>query len=378
MRKTTIKLTKSKVGDRVYHCVTFPKIGAGRQRRFFKDQKEAKTFFELKKVEKENHGAAGLSLSDAQRAEYLDCRRLLEPFNASLREAVAFYLPHVKARNGSCSITDLVERLLKEKQTEGKSERYQKDLRLRLGAFATAYPAKLAAEVTHSDVEGWLHGLGLSPVSRNNYRRVLVVLFNFAKAHNFCVANPAELVGQAKVIDKPPGILSPDQAASLLERADAELIPYIAIGLFAGLRRAELQRLDWREIKLAQGFIEVSAKNSKTARRRLVHVETNLAEWLRPYVKVAGQVCPINFENLFERARSEAGIADWPDNALRHSFASFHLAKFCDAGRTALELGHSDTKLLFTAYREICTKADAERYWSITPSVAANVVAISA
>jgi hypothetical protein len=52
---------------------------------------------------------------------------------------------------------------------------------------------------------------------------------------------------------------------------------------------------------------------------------------------------------------------------LRHSFASYHLAYHRDAARTALELGHKSTTLLFTNYRELVTKSDAIRYWAIKP-----------
>ncbi len=273
----------------------------------------------------------------------------LAPFGATLRDAVSFFLPHLKARHHSCKLGALVERLLGAKGREKMSARYLKDLRLRLGAIAEAFPEKLAAEVTSDDVDAWLTALELSPTSRNNYRRVLVVLFNFALEHNFCASNPAEKVGMAKVVDKPPGILVPDDAARLIEATPAVLLPYVAIGLFAGLRRAELERLDWREVRLAQGFIEITAHKFKTARRRLVHIEPNLAAWLGPFVQPSGPVWPQNFEALFERARKDAGIAERPDNALRHSFASYHLAHFSDAARTALELGHSSTRLLFTA-----------------------------
>ena len=50
---------------------------------------------------------------------------------------------------------------------------------------------------------------------------------------------------------------------------------------------------------------------------------------------------------------------------MRHSFASYHLAYHRDAARTALELGHKSTTLLFTNYRELVTKAAAIRYWAI-------------
>jgi len=68
-----------------------------------------------------------------------------------------------------------------------------------------------------------------------------------------------------------------------------------------------------------------------------------------------------------------AGVkrAPAPDNGLRHSFASYRLAATNDAAKTALELGHPNTKLLFSTYRELVTPEDAVEYWSIVPTGAA-------
>ena len=52
---------------------------------------------------------------------------------------------------------------------------------------------------------------------------------------------------------------------------------------------------------------------------------------------------------------------------MRHTFASYHLAMFRSAEKTALELGHRDTTMLFSHYRELVQIADAEEYWSIKP-----------
>jgi integrase len=64
---------------------------------------------------------------------------------------------------------------------------------------------------------------------------------------------------------KQSGILTITQAARLLESATREGLPYIAIGLFAGLRRAEIERLDWSEIDFESGLIEVTADNAKNS-----------------------------------------------------------------------------------------------------------------
>jgi hypothetical protein len=76
---------------------------------------------------------------------------------------------------------------------------------------------------------------------------------------------------------------------------------------------------------------------------------------------------------LFDAARVAAGIDEWPDNALRHSFASYHVAHFKDAKSLALEMGHIDSGMLFNNYRALVKPAEAERYWEIRPTPAAKI-----
>jgi integrase len=86
-------------------------------------------------------------------------------------------------------------------------------------------------------------------------------------------------------------IFRPDELAKLLETAEPALIPFLTIGAFAGLRHAELQRLDWSEVRLDDGFIEVKASKAKTASRRLVPMQDNLKRWLTPMRKAGGAIC---------------------------------------------------------------------------------------
>src|SRR5262249_33815801 len=131
----------------------------------------------------------------------------------------------------------------------------------------------------------------------------------------------------------------------------------------------------WGEIDFETNLIEVTAANSKTAMRRFVTMQPNLREWLLPLRQHKGLVTPPeDFRQLFDHARAKAGIKDWPENALRHSFASYHLAHFKNAASTALELGHHDSRITFAHYRELVKPKDAERYWNIRPATKANVV----
>src|SRR5262249_26919647 len=256
-------------------------------------------------------------------------------------DAVQHYVAYLKASAKSCTAAQLVRELLKAKEADGVSERHLRDIRIRLGLFAEKFDSKMVATITRKEIDDWLRSLPFSPLTRNHYRALLVLAFNFAVRSGYATENPAADAAKAKVRSKAPGILNVNETAQLLEAATPDVLPYIAIGLFAGLRRAELERLDWSNIDFDSGLIEVTAQNSKTATRRLVTIESNLREWLMPLRKRKGGVTPeSNFRRSLEQARKTAGIADWPDNALRHSFASYHLAHFNNAAVTALQLGH--------------------------------------
>src|SRR4030095_6530778 len=159
MRKTATKLSKVKVNGRTLWCVTWPKIGKGRNRQFFKDRQEALTVLEQKLIEQENYGTAGLSFNDRQRAEYLECMEKLQPFGVTIRDAVNFYLPHLRARNRTCTAAELVEEFLRVKEADGASERYLSDLRSRLRQFAEVFDGKPVADITSLSIDEWLRSL---------------------------------------------------------------------------------------------------------------------------------------------------------------------------------------------------------------------------
>jgi integrase len=355
--------------------VTWPKVGKGRNRQFFKNKDEAETVLGQKLTEQENYGIAGVSFNERHRAEYLECSEVLQPFGASIREAVNFFLPHLKAMKRSCTAAQLVDELLKVKEADGASKRYLSDLHSRLMQFAEIFDGQPVAAITARQIDEWLRSLSdaetgkrLSPVTRNNFRRVLIVAFNFARDRNYCLDNPAARTAKAKVIEGIIGILTVDETARLLERAPADVVPFVAIGAFAGLRRAELEQLDWKEVDLQSGLIEVIASKAKSARRRFVRIQPNLAKWLQPYARLSGNVTSQKYRELLDAARKAAKIEEWPHNALRHSFASYHLARFSDAAALALELGHTSAHLVFQHYRQLVKPKEAERYWNIMPA----------
>jgi integrase len=349
-----------------------------RSRKFFATKSEADTYASRKNIELENFGREHAEFPERLRIMAQECDALLSEFGKSIADATKFYVGHLKASQRSCTVAALVNEFITAKQADGKSARYLADLDSRLGRFVATFGNQTVSTVTTAQIDDWLRALDLSPVSRNNYRRAIITLLSYAVTRGYATDNSAERTAKANVVGEAPGILSVQQTANLLEAASSEILPYIAIGAFAGLRSAELHRLDWSDVHFDDNLIEVTAKKAKTARRRFVKIQPNLREWLMPVHRNSGKVAPDDFRRRFDAARVAAGITEWPDNALRHSFASYHLAHFKDAAALALEMGHTDSGMIFEHYRQLVKPKDAERYWEdIRPAKASKIVHIA-
>jgi integrase len=83
---------------------------------------------------------------------------------------------------------------------------------------------------------------------------------------------------------------------------------------------------------------------------------------------MSGRVVPQGYRKKLERVRKASDLARWPQNGLRHSFASYRLAAIHDAPRVASELGHTSPQMLYNTYRELVLPEEAERYWRIAPA----------
>ena len=372
--------------------------GGKYKRKGFKTKAAAEEWKETKEAELQEHGVQAANLTAAERAAVVEMREALEAVGLSVREALAMAVEPRRRELTSCTVAELVERVVSARERTGKSKAHTRDLRSKLGRFKESFASRSVATITADEIESWLHSLSVSPASVNSYRRILVVAFNDAVRHGFADGNPAAKVMQSSVVPAPAGILTPKQAEALLCGANAETLPAIAIGLFCGLRAAELQKLDWADIHMDPGHVYVRAENAKSARERIIPISDNLRAWIAPHARASGPVWPANGRKLFEAARVAAGFGSpaeveksieankenpekkvllpWPDNALRHSFASYHLTHHKDAAELALHMGHTSTALIFAHYRRVLKASDGAAYWSLRPKAPKNLVAM--
>jgi site-specific recombinase XerD len=388
----------------------------GDRRRFDSYSEEVDALAAAAKLAKriDSRDFVAASMTQGQAIEYANAVARLKPFNvtvdaataavgeclkavgdlANLHAAVTFYVARHKQTTKK-PVTELVAEFLTIKETRGASERYMKDLRGRLEKFARDC-RKDACNVTTTDVQDWLDGLKLKPQNYQNFRTVLHTLFKFAVARSYAADNPVAGVERVKVNSGDVQIFTPTEITRLLEAAkdhSPDFLPCLAIGAFAGLRSAEIERLEWSDIHLAEKFIVVGASKAKTASRRIVPLHDNLAAWLTTYASRQGKVWPGDSVLFYKQqpavAAATAVEADaeknitpqkpvkWKANALRHSYASYRFALTNDAGRVAGELGNSAT-VVHRFYRELVKPAAAEKWFAVRPECPANVATLPA
>jgi integrase len=368
---------KVRIGNRTYWQVnlegqTIDREGRRiriRPRRTFSNAEEAKAFANLKKIERKNRGTLGVSMDEKLRGDAIESQRILEPYGVSILDAARDYIRRVEVVTKSKSVSDAVRALVDAKQADNLRPRYLKDLRDRLRRFVDQFGERKLADIQPAEIDQWLRELCLSPLSRNTFRLRLFTLFEHGRQCGWASTNPVADVRKVKVTEAIPGILEPAQIARLLEAASSETLPYLAIGTFAGLRSAELERLQWKDIHFDERLIEVPALTSKTASRRFVPIRDNLLVWLEPYRGSRGMVCPPNLRQRLAEDRRRAGIAKWPSNCLRHSFGSYHLQEFKNAAQTALEMGHVKADVTFRFYNQRVRPAAAREFWRIAPVI---------
>ena len=264
----------------------------------------------------------------------------------------------------SRTVVETVNEFLLAKARAGRSDRYLRQLRVVMSHFAAGRARAPICSVGVADIESWLQGAEWSARTQRGYLSDVRTMFNFAERRGLVTHNPAAGVELPVLEDLgPPAIHTPGQVRQVLEAArarDPDVCRHLAVRYFAGVRTAEVHRMTEANILRDRGLIEVPARAAKTRRRRLVTIQPNLAAWL----ELEGELRPIG--PLTVRAVIRASKVEWHHNVTRHSFVSYHLAQFQNAGKTALEAGHTE-QMLFSNYRELVTPGAAAEFWGIRP-----------
>jgi site-specific recombinase XerD len=336
-----------------------------------------------------------------------------------LKMAVDYYIACHNPKEGLKSVREVISAAIQAKWDDGNEEvtigEYQRRWN-RFAVFAEANGLKHISQVERSDCEKFFDSLrlpalkkakkdnrlrtGMTHKGKVNEVRNLSPLFSYAVGQGWMSENPLRgysLKTNRQGIGEPPRILTVDEAAKLLKLAETlDLLSYVVLGMFCGLRPWEAERFQWfyqashgakiKTIRFEDDELYLPARWAKTKTERHVRLEPCASVWLKTFdqtkpiirlnkLDAVGEVVigkkgdPINdFRPRRELLRDQMGWSEWPEDILRHSYASYWLPLFHDTAKLTSYMGHRGTSMLFQHYRQSVSEKIAPQYWLLTPS----------
>jgi integrase len=315
--------------------------------------------------------------------QFFEAKKLLEG-KTTVLEACRGYMKEMdREKLPEISFPDLVEKFLVWVKAE-KSRRYKLDMQARLHSAAKNFTGNIA-DIKTADIDTWLAGMAeLSGRTKNNYRNAIRTLFRFGRDKNYLprdMKTEVEFSSRYTPAKTEIGIYTNEQLEILLTRICPRMLPVVALGAFAGLRAAEISRLEWKHIRFEKNVIVVPVTIAKTSNRRLAPILPALAAWLKPFRKDSGKVLvrvgdEFALTTLFKKGvdaitgKDGKPLVEIVQNGLRHSYISYRVAAIKNVHQVSLEAGNSP-RVIFSSYRELVEDENrAEQWFKIMPTKA--------
>jgi integrase len=265
----------------------------------------------------------------------------------------------------------------------GKSSRHRQSLQHDLKLFETFIgPERIIGSIMAVEIQRFLTSRNVGERRKYNLRAAIVTLFRWARRMSYLPDRTTE-AEKVEPIEKTPGapnILSPVQMQVLLGQVREELLPWLAIAGFAGVRSQEIapdyrstkSPLAWEDFDWRHKTIIVRAETAKTKEEREVPIMPNLAEWLVPWRRATGPVCLLRPCN-HETRRLGKFIGGWKHNALRDSFCSYRARITQNVPLVSYEMGNSIAMVKRSYHRHQSIRA-AKEWFNIHPVRDSKVV----
>lgn len=324
------------------------------------------------------HGTTALKLPYERLVAFAAAEKEFAALNLTLQDVVAFVKAHHSVSE-PILFSKAITQFTLVKRSAKKDAEYVQKLKGTLTSLQRSTGDKLLSLVTRDEIETWLYRDQWKQDTIRSHRTNVRTFFKYALDRHWIAANPAAKLEPVERTNKPPGILKVDECDCLLRACKAHMphfLPYVVLNLFCGIRPEEIINLIPENIDIKARHVEVPAFRgdepiAKSRKRRLVDLSENAAAWLK-------DAEPIQKKNPKWYARQIAKLRTfavpllkctfpWPKNCLRHSFGSYHLAYHGSAEKTALQMGHHSTAMLFEHYRALVPKAEAKKFWQIKP-----------
>jgi integrase len=208
---------------------------------------------------------------------------------------------------------------------------------------------RFVADLTGADIIEYRakrRGEGVGNASVNRELQVLRAALNYARRHYRQPLPDIEWKGL--FLKEPAGrtrFLSPAEYARLFAACDAELQLIILIAVSTGLRRANIEGLNWHQVNLDQGVARVTVKGGAPHIVKLNAAVIAALARHAPTPRTGPVFTAPNRRKRWEAACRTAGLPDFRFHDLRHTFASWARMAGADIADIKDALHHSDISM---------------------------------
>jgi integrase len=365
-----IHLAKHRSGNHSWQ-VDLGIVNGVRKRVSFASRTEAEGYAVQCRIARQNEGMAAFTLNNEVRLDAGKAHEILAPHGISLQEAAKYYQSHVLQFKDSPLIKDLVDQYLSDSKNNNLKPRTLSDYRHRLKTFAEDFGDERLSDVTLDELKEWVQDDDWNPRTRFNFLSKISQLYNYARKRKWVNHNLTGDIDFPRLDETCIEFFTVEEAKRLLDHAqNFGLLSYIAIGLFAGVRSAEILRLKADDIHFDTGTIHIGASIAKTRSRRVIKMEPVLLKWLELVKNTLKPGQPIIHAAKLRRNKQsfvEAAKVQWKDNGLRHSFGTYHVAMWHSIDNTANQMGNS-VAVIHKHYRALVEPSEAEKFWNLFPA----------
>lgn len=230
------------------------------------------------------------------------------------------------------------------------------------------FAARVVHSVTRADC---MNIIQRETTLRQQYklRVILHGVFEYCRLQEWCLDNPVGMLRLPHPVENEIVPLSWDELVRLTRlartRRHSACMAPLGLMLWAGVRPAEVCRLEWADIDWEESVVVMRPLHSKTGGSRHIPMHEVLRRWLQHAGAGQGCICPPNWPRRWLALRREAGLLPWRQDVLRHTYASYHAKHFHDFCVLQESMGHRSASLLRTRYLSMrgLTAEQARRFW---------------
>lgn len=351
-----------------------------RERHFFRTKQLATDHAAGLRERVKLHGQAATAIKPSLAEAAILAESILAPWGLSIVEA-ARMAAAIRARETASRPlgTAADEWIL---TCEGLRPRTVDSYKQTVKRMKTALADKLLTGISAEELQKAVSPSGIIGASARGRIRNARAFWRWAASKGWCDAKTFDGVEMPKANRDAEeiAILTPAEAELLLRTAAThypQAVASYALQLFAGIRAEELVRMDASHVT-ADG-IDLGGAVTKKGRRRHITPSATLATWLERF---PFEACS-NWRQVNNACRRLAGWAvesrllsnppeptrgAWPQNALRHSHASYAIASGVPLESLLFEFGHTGSAaVLREHYVGKASKKQAIAFFAIAP-----------